>query len=68
MKRSNLVPLLFLFGGLAGALYISWLTFTDPSTERAVPFAIASLVAVLGWRELRADDAADDLNEALKGE
>ena len=56
MKHSNFVPYLFLFGGLAGALAEAWLAYLDPSVERCVGFAVACVVAAIGYAEKNATD------------
>jgi len=53
--RQNLVPLIFLLGGACAALAYAYL-WIFASDERPIQFAIACLVAVLGWRELTATD------------
>jgi hypothetical protein len=65
MKQSNLIPLVLLFGGLVAAFGIAIAAIVDPDTEYGLLFAIASLVGVLGWRELT---AGEDFNESLDGE
>lgn len=65
MKQSNLFPLVLLFGGLGFALYYSYVAMVDPTAEYALQFALASLVGVLGWREL---GSCEEFNETFKSE
>jgi hypothetical protein len=65
MRQSNFFPLVLLFGGLVAAFGLAVAAFVDPSTEYGLLFAIASLVGVLGWRELT---AGEDFNESFDGE
>jgi len=63
--QSNFFPLILLFGGLAAAFGLAVAAFFDPATEYGLLFAIASLVGVLGWRELT---ACEDFNESFDSE
>lgn len=65
MRQSNFIPLVLLFGGLAASIGLAIAAMVDPSTEYGLLFAIASLVGVLGWRELT---AGEDFNETFDGE
>lgn len=65
MKQSNVLPLLLLVGGAGAALFISFLAFMDLGAEYAIAFAVAVLIAGIGWSELR---ATEDFNESLDGE
>lgn len=63
--RQNLVPLALLFGGVFAALYFAYDALElfisgDLAGEQTVLFAIACLVAVIGWNEL----ATTDLHES----
>lgn len=60
-KQSNVLPLALLVGGVLGALYCAYQAFEmfisgNLAGESPILFAIASLAAVLGWRELTATD------------
>ena len=59
MKQINVVPLALLIGGIAGALYCAYMCVFEAETY-VIAFAIASLVAVLGWHELTATDEIFD--------
>jgi hypothetical protein len=50
-KESQLVPYTLLIGGIAGALYIACLAAMDPSVEYCVSFAVACVVAAIGYSE-----------------
>lgn len=61
MKQHHLLPILLLVGGSLGASYyfIEFLAnfFTAaPSVEHVLHFAVASILAVIGWKEIRATD------------
>lgn len=64
MKQVNLVPLALLIGGLSGALYCAYMSVIEAETY-VIAFAIACIVAVLGWHELI---ATDGIFEAQEGE
>lgn len=53
--RQNLLPVLLLVGGVLAVVAYAYL-WIFASDERPIQFAIACLVAVLGWRELTATD------------
>lgn len=58
----NLVPLAFLIGGIAGCLYYAFQALSHPESEFVIQFAIASLFAVIGWREIRATEDFEESN------
>lgn len=56
----NLAPFLLLFGGFCFALYYAAISILEPTVHYALEFAVASLVAVIGWGEIRASDESND--------
>jgi hypothetical protein len=64
MKQNNAVPLALLIAGLVGALYCAYMCVFETETY-VIAFAIACIVAVLGWHELI---ATDEIFETQEGE
>lgn len=58
MKQSNLVALALLFGGIAFALYYLITAFFSP--EQPLKFAIACVVAAIGWQEFASTEQFND--------
>lgn len=59
--RQNLIPLALLIGGSLAAIYLGLQSLElfiggDLAGEQPIGFAVACLVAVIGWRELTATD------------
>lgn len=64
-KQSQLVPYSLLFGGLSAALFISWLAAFDPNVEYCLAFAVACIVAAIGYVE---KNATAEFNQTFGGE
>jgi len=63
--RRNLVPLALLIGGSLAAIYLGLQSLElfisgDLAGEEPVLFGIASLVACIGWQELRSSNQHAD--------
>lgn len=66
MKQSNAFPIALLIGGVLGALYLAYDAMEqfiggDLAGEQPVLFAIACLVACIGWRELTATNEFNEI-------
>lgn len=59
-KQSYAFPLFLLFGGLGAALFIAWLAAFDPSVEYCLAFAVACIVAAIGYVEKNATTEFND--------
>jgi hypothetical protein len=57
--QANFVPLLLLFAGVVGAAHCAYMQVFDSGAEYAVLFAIACLVACIGWSELTASEESN---------
>lgn len=62
MHQNNLLPLALLIGGALGALYFAYvalglfLSGNLAGQEPVMGFAIASVLACIGWQEMRSTD------------
>ena len=54
MKQSTAFPILLLGSGIGAALYCAVQAITERSTDYGILFAIACVVAAIGWQELAA--------------
>lgn len=50
---STFLPISLITAGVGGAVFFGLQAFNDSFTENGVLFAIACIVACIGWQELR---------------